>query len=165
MSLNGRKIAIVGGGSGIGYAVAEACIAERALVTIASSNLDRVKASAGKLGNAARAERVDVKDEGSVEAFFAATGPLDHIVTTAGDWGGPRRGAGLADLDLQAARSIFDVRFWGALALASVQASRRQAASDFVARVADMGINLRLSSSQIMASIARVAHPVYIGFA
>jgi NAD(P)-dependent dehydrogenase (short-subunit alcohol dehydrogenase family) len=117
MTLKDKRVAIVGGGSGIGYAVAEACIAEGAAVTIASSNLARVQAAAQRLGGGAQAARVNVTDESNVVDFFANAGGFDHIVTTAGDWGGPR-GARLADLDLEAAKSIFNVRFWGALALA-----------------------------------------------
>ena len=115
MSLAGQRVLIVGGASGIGYAVAEAAIADGAEVVIASTNVDKVAAAADKLG--ATGAVIDVKDEASVAAFFAASGKFDHIVTTAGDWGGVR-GKMLGELDLQAARSAFDVRFWGAVALA-----------------------------------------------
>jgi NAD(P)-dependent dehydrogenase (short-subunit alcohol dehydrogenase family) len=60
---------------------------------------------------------MDVTDEASVAAFFAASGPFDHIAFTAGDWTGPRR-APLAELDLDAMRAVFQVRFWGAAAVA-----------------------------------------------
>lgn len=120
MTLTGKRVLIVGGGSGIGHAVAEAALADGAEVVIASTNADRINAAADKLG--ATAAVIDVKDEDGVAAFFAGSGPFDHIVTTAGDWGGVR-GKGLAELDLQAARAAFDVRFWGALALAKHGAS------------------------------------------
>lgn len=115
MTLTGQRILIVGGASGIGHAVAQAAIADGATVTIASTNADRVTAAAGALGAAGAV--LDITDEAGVAAFFADQGAFDHIVTTAGDWGGVR-GKGLAELDLQAARAAFDVRFWGALALA-----------------------------------------------
>lgn len=115
MTLEGKRVLVVGGGSGIGYAVAQAALADGAEITIASTNADRVKTAAEQLP--AAAATIDVKDEEGVAAFFAGAGTFDHIVTTAGDWGG-QRGKGLAELDLQAARAAFDVRFWGALALA-----------------------------------------------
>ena len=52
-----------------------------------------------------------------MKAFFEGSGGFDHVAYTAGDWGGPRRGA-LADMDLEAARGVFNVRFWGAVAVA-----------------------------------------------
>lgn len=115
MSLSGQRILIVGGASGIGYAVAEAAIGDGAEVVIGSTNAEKVNAAAAKLG--ATGAVTDVKDEDSVAAFFAGAGAFDHIVTTAGDWGGVR-GKTLAELDLAAARTAFDVRFWGAVALA-----------------------------------------------
>lgn len=115
MNLTDQRVLIVGGASGIGHAVARAAIADGARVTIASTNPGKVKAAADALG--AEAAIIDVRDEAGVAAYFAGSGPFDHIATTAGDWGG-QRGKSLKDLDLDAARSSFDVRFWGALALA-----------------------------------------------
>jgi NAD(P)-dependent dehydrogenase (short-subunit alcohol dehydrogenase family) len=117
MSLNGQRILVVGGGSGIGYAVAEGALAEGAKVTIASTGAERLAKAAEALRGGVATARLDVTDEAAVRDFFAGSDGFDHIVTTAGDWGGPRRGA-LADLDLEAARSVFAVRFWGALTLA-----------------------------------------------
>jgi NAD(P)-dependent dehydrogenase (short-subunit alcohol dehydrogenase family) len=115
VSLADKRVLVVGGGSGIGFAVAEAAKAAGAAVTVASSNAERIAAAAGRLNS--EGATIDVTDEAGVEAFFAGSGGFDHIVTTAGDWGGPRRGP-LADLDLAAAEGLFRVRFWGAVALA-----------------------------------------------
>ncbi|MDD9945814.1 MAG: SDR family oxidoreductase [Myxococcales bacterium] len=117
MKLEGKKVLVVGGGSGIGYAVAEAALADGAEVLIASSNPARLDRATDGLGKRVEARQLDVTDEAQVEAFFGQVGELDHIVTTAGDWGGAR-GASLAELDLDAAASLFNVRFWGALCLA-----------------------------------------------
>ncbi|MET0387580.1 MAG: SDR family oxidoreductase [Polyangiales bacterium] len=118
MQLEGKRVLIVGGSSGIGYAVAEAAIAGGARVTIASSHAKRVEAATQKLGERAAAYPLDVRDEAQVSAYFdQLTEPLDHVISTAGDWGGSMRNR-LAELDLAAASRIFDVRFWGALALA-----------------------------------------------
>lgn len=117
MGLEGKRVLVVGGGSGIGYAVAEAAIRDGAAMTLASSNAERVQAAAGRLGAGAEGLALDVTDEAAVAAFFGGGRAFDHIVTTAGDWGGPRR-VPLAELDLTAAQGVFKVRFWGALALA-----------------------------------------------
>lgn len=117
MSLKDQRILIVGGGSGIGYAVAEGCLADGATVVIASTGAERLEVAAKALGPGASIAVLDLTDEAGLAAYFKDSGGFDHIVTTAGDWGGPRR-VPLAELDLQAARSVFEVRFWGALALA-----------------------------------------------
>jgi NAD(P)-dependent dehydrogenase (short-subunit alcohol dehydrogenase family) len=119
MSLKDARVLVIGGGSGIGYAVAEGALAEGAKVMVATSSAERSKAAAEQLGQGAAGKALDVTDEAAVEAFFAVSGPLDHIVFTAGDWGARRRGPQtLADLDLAEAAEVFKVRFWGALAVA-----------------------------------------------
>jgi len=123
MTLDGKRVLVVGGGSGIGFAVAEAAQREGAQVTIASSNAERIAAAAQRLGNEARGERMDVTDEASVAAFFEGQAPFDHIAYTAGDWGQMRRGP-LADIDLSRATEVFRVRFLGALAVAKHGATK-----------------------------------------
>jgi NAD(P)-dependent dehydrogenase (short-subunit alcohol dehydrogenase family) len=126
MTLKDRKIIIVGGRSGIGWAVAEAAAAEGARVTIASSDPAGVSAAADRLGNGARGVVVDVTDAAAVQQAFSDVTAVDHLVFTAGDWGGFRR-APVAELDLQAARALFAVRFWGALAVVQALQGRMAA--------------------------------------
>jgi NAD(P)-dependent dehydrogenase (short-subunit alcohol dehydrogenase family) len=116
MSLNGKDVLVVGGGSGIGYAVAEGAIRDGARVTIASTSPAKIADAAGRLGNAASSAPLDVTKEEDVAAFFAGK-TFDHIVFTAGDWGGARRAA-FADMDIDAAMALSAVRFWGALKVA-----------------------------------------------
>ncbi len=116
MTLKDQHIVVVGGSSGIGFAVAAAAAAEGARVTIGSSSAAKVEAATARLGNAGSGFTVNVTDKADVERVFSGLGPIDHLVFTAGDWGGPRRGA-LADLDLDVAPSLFAVRFWGATAV------------------------------------------------
>lgn len=116
MSLAGKRVVVIGGTSGIGFAVALGARAEGADVVVASSNPQNVEAAASRLDGAAGLA-IDVTDEGSVEKALGTLGRFDHLAFTAGDWGGPRRAA-LADLDLDAARALFAVRFWGAATVA-----------------------------------------------
>jgi len=111
-SLNGAKVLVIGGASGVGFAVAAAAQAAGAEVVVGSSQAPRIEAAAEKLGAGARGLTVDVKDEASVAAFFEAAGPFDHLVFTAGDWGA-MRGA-TRDLDIEASKARLEVRFWGA---------------------------------------------------
>lgn len=116
MSLKDQHILIIGGGSGIGFAVASAALTEDARVTIASTGADRLAQAAERLGGAVDTAVLDITDEAAVSAFFAGA-RFDHIVSTAGDWGKARRGP-LAVMDLNDARALFGVRFWGAAILA-----------------------------------------------
>jgi NAD(P)-dependent dehydrogenase (short-subunit alcohol dehydrogenase family) len=115
MNLEGKRIVIVGGASGIGFAVAEGAIAEGAEVVIGSSRPENVQAAGAKLGNKASGHPVDVKVEDAVAHFFEWVGPFDHLVFTAGDWGGFRSPRPLAETDLDAAAEGYAVRHWGAL--------------------------------------------------
>jgi NAD(P)-dependent dehydrogenase (short-subunit alcohol dehydrogenase family) len=121
MSLNGKQVLVIGGGSGIGRAVAEGAVREGAHVTVASTNSEKVAAAAKQIG--ASSATLDVTDEPSVARFFAGADGFDHIVFTAGDWNGFGPAA-LADTDLTAARRGLDVRFWGALSVAKHGAVR-----------------------------------------
>jgi NAD(P)-dependent dehydrogenase (short-subunit alcohol dehydrogenase family) len=121
MSLEDARILVVGGGSGIGFAVAEAAKAEGAVVTIASTNEARLSGAAERLGGAECA-RLDITDEAAVAAFFAGSGRFDHIASTAGDWGKARRGP-FAAMNLDDAEALFGVRFWGSAKLAKHGAS------------------------------------------
>ena len=117
MSLQNKRVVVIGGTSGIGLAVAQGALAHGAAVIVGSSSAGKVAAANDKLrgGEAlALALAIDVKDEASVEAFFAQVGAFDHLVFTAGDWG--RFGGGPIDkLDVAGAASLFAVRFWGAI--------------------------------------------------
>lgn len=114
MILTGKRVVIIGGTSGIGFAVARAALDQGARVVVASSQSANVGRALDRLGGEATGFTLDVTRETDVETGFKAIGAFDHLVFTAGDWGGPRRGA-FADIDLDAAQTMFGVRFWGAM--------------------------------------------------
>ncbi|OXC75538.1 SDR family oxidoreductase [Caballeronia sordidicola] len=111
--LDGKKVVVLGGSSGIGYAVAEYALAQGARVVIGSSHAGRVDAAVTALGTNAEGQVLDLTDEPAIEAFFNATGSFDHLVFTAGD---SLRLGEIAGTDLSLARRAFDIRYWGALA-------------------------------------------------
>ena len=116
MSLRAKRVVVVGGTSGIGFAVAEAAMAEHAEVVVASSNAQNVEGAVRRLSNGAKGFPLDVRDETQAAAFFDQLGPFDHLAFTAGDWGA-MAGGPLVETDLKAAGAMFAVRFWGALAV------------------------------------------------
>jgi NAD(P)-dependent dehydrogenase (short-subunit alcohol dehydrogenase family) len=111
--LDGAKVVVVGGASGVGYAVAAAALEAGATVLVGSSQTARIEAAAARLGPGAEGRTVDVKDEASVAAFFEAAGPFDHLVFTAGDWGG-LYGPSTREIDVESSKARMEVRFWGA---------------------------------------------------
>jgi NAD(P)-dependent dehydrogenase (short-subunit alcohol dehydrogenase family) len=111
-TLDGTKVVVIGGASGVGYAVAAAALEAGAEVVVGSSQTPRIEAAAAKLGNRAKGITVDVKDEASVAAFFDEAGPFNHLVFTAGDWG--HMFGATRDLDVEASKARMEVRFWGA---------------------------------------------------
>ena len=114
-SLRAQRIVIIGGTSGIGFAVAQGALADGAQVVVGSSSAAHVDAAVARLGTSASGSPIDVRDEASVAAFFERTGAFDHLVFTAGDWGANRGGGAVAQMDLAGANATFTVRFWGAL--------------------------------------------------
>src|SRR5512135_1641761 len=99
MSLKDQHVVVIGGSSGIGFAVARAALADGARVTIGSSNPQNVEAAVGKLGDGASGHAVDVKTEADVAGFFEKAGALAHLVYTAGDWGAARTPRPLTETD------------------------------------------------------------------
>jgi NAD(P)-dependent dehydrogenase (short-subunit alcohol dehydrogenase family) len=108
--LQGKKVIVVGGTAGIGFAVAKATRDAGANVVVGSSNATNVAAAVDRLGNSAEGSAVDVTSEADVAAFFERVGRFDHLVYTAGDWARPSN-----PWDLEAAGGVLSVRFWGAL--------------------------------------------------
>ncbi len=111
--LHNKRVVVLGGSSGIGFAVAEQAASQGANVHIASSNPERVQQAVKKLEGNAQGHTLDLSDESAVENFFAKLGPFDHLVFTAGD---ELRLDDLATTDLQQARRAFELRYWAALA-------------------------------------------------
>ena len=116
MSLNGKRVVVIGGASGIGFAVARLAQESGATVVIGSSGAANVAAAVDRLPGAT-GRVVDLRDETNVSSFFEALGPFDHLAMTAGDWSAAMFGA-TADIDLAQARDGLTVRFWGALTAA-----------------------------------------------
>ncbi|HEU0231332.1 MAG TPA: SDR family oxidoreductase [Burkholderiaceae bacterium] len=113
-TLRDQTVVVIGGSSGMGYAVAQGALTEGARVVIGSSNQAKVDAATQRLGAGASGAVLDVRDEASVAAFFDALEAFDHLVFTAGDQA-PHVPAPLSELDIAAAGEGLKVRFWGAL--------------------------------------------------
>ena len=86
--LDGKIAAVIGGGSGIGEAVAVGAAAQGARVVVVDANEEAAAAVASRIGGDARAGPLDIRDASAVRDSFEAivrdTGRLDIVVCTPG---------------------------------------------------------------------------------
>jgi NAD(P)-dependent dehydrogenase (short-subunit alcohol dehydrogenase family) len=118
MKASDSKILIVGGGSGMGQALAKRCLKAGARVVIAGRSEDRLKDASDLLGNPASLDVVaaDIAQEAQVAELFRRIGQLDHVVSTAADIDGAYEL--LPSLDLKAAQRVVESKLYGPLLLA-----------------------------------------------
>lgn len=120
-TLQGAKVVVLGGTSGIGLATARAAADDGAEVVVVSGRKEKVATAVASLGPRATGEVANLSDETQTRSLFERVGALDHLVYTAGEslTIGP-----LATLDLEAARRAFEVRVFGAMAAVKHAAPR-----------------------------------------
>jgi NAD(P)-dependent dehydrogenase (short-subunit alcohol dehydrogenase family) len=129
-SITGHSIVIIGGSSGIGFAVAKLALTAGARVTIVSSNPSRIKTAIGNLKQTVpgqidgyecnlRADDVEAQLEATLTKTVAANGGqlLDHIIFTAGD---PLAIKPVTELDVNFIQDAGKVRFVAPLLLAKL---------------------------------------------
>lgn len=108
--LDGNRVLIVGGTSGIGLAVGEAVAARGATPILVSRKASSVEAALEKVpGSEGRA--CDLLAPSAV-AGLIEVGPIDHLVFTAGE---PLSLMALEDLERSVVEAFFATRFYGAL--------------------------------------------------
>src|SRR5580692_11937074 len=111
--LQNKRVVILGGSSGIGFAVAGQAALHGAKVVIASSNAERVQKAIESLSGDVQGHTLDLSDEQAIENFFTKLDAFDHLVFTAGD---SLHLHDLATTELKEARRAFELRYWAALA-------------------------------------------------
>lgn len=116
VELEGKRVLVVGATSGMGRATAAMALRERMEVVIAGSRLDRARRTAEAIGGGTPVE-IDLSDPGSIAGAAEAVGAIDHLVVTAQSPAAVATIAPLAALDFEALRRVFEVKFFGSLAL------------------------------------------------
>jgi NAD(P)-dependent dehydrogenase (short-subunit alcohol dehydrogenase family) len=109
MRLKDKKVLIIGGGSGMGLAIADEADREGARVIIASRSESKLKAACEKIGTDVRRHMVDFTDEDSVKDLFSSVGPVDHLAIPASSV----RTGPLKKLALTDAKLSMDSKFFG----------------------------------------------------
>lgn len=133
---------VIGGNSGIGQAVVSA-LATRP----------------GQVNSASRRTGLDISDEHSVERYFAALGPIDHVVFTAGS---QAPGGNVTVVNMSEAKAAFDVKFWGSLAVAKAAAKHIRPGgtltltSGFLARRIVPGTFVKTAMNAALEAVAKI---------
>jgi 3-oxoacyl-[acyl-carrier protein] reductase len=100
LGLKGKRVAVQGASSGLGFAIAQGFSKEGALVAICSSNQERIEAAAHKIPNA-HPFAIDLDAPGGGRSFVQKTvkalGGIDILVTNSG---GPPKGD-FSELEMQ----------------------------------------------------------------
>jgi NAD(P)-dependent dehydrogenase (short-subunit alcohol dehydrogenase family) len=151
MDLDGKKIVIIGGSSGMGLATAAAAAAAGAAVTIASSNKSRLDAALAALPAGCAGTVIDTRSEASVAEALSRIGELDHLVYTAGDSVTPRP---LTQVTMEEARQLLEVRFWGTVAAVKHAAPRIRPGGSIVLTSGTIGVRPSPGTALAAGSVA-----------
>ncbi|TPJ33316.1 SDR family oxidoreductase [Mesorhizobium sp. B2-8-3] len=85
--LKGKRIFLTGAAQGIGYAIAEACLREKAELFLVDRDADLLAESAARLGKVAHAA-ADIADAKAIDAAMQAAtkaiGPVNAVINNAG---------------------------------------------------------------------------------
>src|SRR5437879_2010924 len=111
--LDGKRVVIVGGSSGIGLETAKQALAARASVTVAGRSQDRLRQAAETLGASDRLRTVvaDMADGASIQRLFASESSVDHVFLPAGEL--RPESADLLTGDIGGMHSVLNVRLLG----------------------------------------------------
>jgi NAD(P)-dependent dehydrogenase (short-subunit alcohol dehydrogenase family) len=121
MSLNGQRVVVLGGTSGIGFATAQAAARQGAAVTVVSNNPSNVQRALAMLPENASGEVADLTDRVQVDTVFERIGQFDHLVFTAGE---AFQLMDLGSMDLGVAQELFTLRYFGTLSAIQAAAPR-----------------------------------------
>ncbi len=109
MRLKDQRVVILGGTSGMGFALAELALEEGASVVVAGSSPDSAAKAGERLGGRVEAIHLDIGKEAEVVAAFERIGSLDHLVTTAAKL----TYAPVGELSVEAVEAMLGSKFWG----------------------------------------------------
>ncbi len=128
-TLQGQRIIILGGTSGIGLATAQLLASEGASVVVASSQQSNIDRALALLPAGTEGYALDLTNEEAVKDFFGRIGNFDHLIFTAGE---SLLVGDLSTIDLQQVRQFYNLRFWGAFMAAKYGSSHIRAGGSIV---------------------------------
>ncbi len=108
--LAGQRIAIFGGSSGIGLALASILGQARAHVTIIARTASSLESGMERLQEQAAGKVIDARDEDAVADFFATHEGFDHVISTVGI---PSRPVKILETRREDVEDHFQLKYWG----------------------------------------------------
>lgn len=139
---NDTKTVVIGGTSGIGKAVVTA-LCKRP----------------GTVVGASRSTGLDVTNKADIAAFFEAMGSIDHVIFTSGS---AAPAGSISDVEIDRAKHAFDIKFWGAVAVAKSAASHIKPSgtitftSGFLARRTVPGAYVKTAINASIEAVAKI---------
>ncbi|MFD8570723.1 SDR family oxidoreductase [Streptomyces sp. NPDC059639] len=140
-------VVVMGGSSGIGEATAALFAASGAEVTITGRDRAKLDEAAARIGGKTATHPMDATAQADIDAFFATTAPIDHLVVAVS---GAAGSGAFAELDLDDLAHGFDAKFWPQLRILKAALGH---------------LTERASVTLITAASARAAFPGTAGLA
>lgn len=109
MLLKDKRVVIIGGSSGIGFATAILAVQAGAQVIIASRSVEKLQKAKSKISGNIITLQLDIKNETEVEEFFVNVGQFDHLQLPGSDL----KTGELLQFPMQQAKQSFASKFWG----------------------------------------------------
>ncbi len=109
MRLNGKKLLIIGGASGIGKATASAASSAGAHVIIADRAQEHLASAQEELGDDIETCELDVRDPRELDFCFEQMKGFDDLVVTAAE----SFRSDFIDCDIDEAKKVFETKYWG----------------------------------------------------
>ncbi|MGF1521450.1 MAG: SDR family oxidoreductase [Leptolyngbyaceae cyanobacterium] len=119
-TLQGKKVVVIGGSSGIGLAIAKAAAEAKARVVIGGRSPQKLEDALADIEENVLAYPVDLTQEDSIADFFKREGTVDHLVIS----GSSITSGAFHELPISQAMQSMDSKFWGpyrAIKVASLQ--------------------------------------------
>lgn len=109
MNFNNQTVVIVGGSSGIGFAVAKMVVATGGKVILGGRNLVKLQFAARELGANTTFHQIDTTEQNSIINFFEHMPKIDHLFTPGASYSmGP-----IDKISDEVAESPLKSKFWG----------------------------------------------------
>lgn len=108
-NLNGKRVVVIGGSSGMGFAIVREAASIGASVIIGAHSKKNIDRALESVEGDVQPRLVNLQQDASVKAFFAAMNRVDHLVVTAS----PGNRSAFGTSSVAQAHGYMEGKFWG----------------------------------------------------